>query len=259
MASKVMCQLVWDDPSLSAVCAEGAWGLLRQMSPAGPITNVLTPLWHLPEVGPLNPWKRAERRRHGAQREWWMERHMCVRKKMARGEMRPCWTRQFLERGSKMPSSPAPASAIDGDLEASCMLGMLALVGIFTVAGPLSYFLVSMVTHPHWQAKVQKEIDEACKGQLPTLADTPNLPILRACIKETMRWKPNVPTGTFYEFTSHRSPNHADHELQVLPMKPKQMTFTTATSSPRVPASFLWTGTDSFLSHHDAHALCLYT
>ncbi|KAK7966535.1 uncharacterized protein PG986_000812 [Apiospora aurea] len=194
MASKVMCQLVWDDPTLSATCTEGAWGLLRQMSPAGPITNVLTPLWHLPEVGPLNPWKRDERRRHDAQQAWWMERLECVRQKMARGEMRPCWTRQFLER-AKVTSS----GGITGDLEASSMLGMLALVGVFTVAGPLSYFLVSMVTHPRWQAEVQKEIDEACKGQLPTLADMPKLPVLRACIKETMRWKPNVPTGVAHE------------------------------------------------------------
>ena len=59
---------------------------------------------------------------------------------------------------------------------------MLALVGIFTVAGPLSYFLVAMVHHPHWQAAAQREIDEACEGRLPTLDDTPNLPILRACI-----------------------------------------------------------------------------
>ncbi|KAK8030644.1 hypothetical protein PG990_000378 [Apiospora arundinis] len=202
MAGKVMCQLVWDDPSLSAECAEGAWGLLRQMSPAGPITNVLTPLWHLPEVGPLNPWKRDERRRHDAQRDWWMERLVSVRDKMERGQMRPCWTRQFLERGNnsnKTTTSSSSTSAITGDIEASCMLGMLALVGIFTVAGPLSYFLVSMVTHPHWQAQVQKEVDEACKGQLPTLADAPKLPVLRACIKETMRWRPNVPTGVAHE------------------------------------------------------------
>ncbi|KAK7996093.1 hypothetical protein PG991_015560 [Apiospora marii] len=194
MASKVMCQLVWDDPTLSATCTEGAWGLLRQMSPAGPITNVLTPLWHLPEVGPLNPWKRDERRRHDAQQAWWMARFVGVRQKMARGEMRACWTRQFLER-----SKTSSAGGITGDFEASSMLGMLALVGIFTVAGPLSYFLVSMVTHPRWQAEVQKEIDEACQGRLPTLADAPKLPVLRACIKETMRWKPNVPTGVAHE------------------------------------------------------------
>ncbi|KAK3332859.1 cytochrome P450, partial [Cercophora scortea] len=190
MASKVMCQLTWDDPTLSEYCTKSAWGLLTQMSPAGPITNVLTPLWHLPM--PLNPWKRAERKRHDEQQAWWMDRLLSVREKMGRGEMRPCWTRQFLEKTSLKTS-------ISGDYEASSVIGMLALVGIFTVAGPLSYWLVTMVHHPEWQAAVQREIDEVCEGRLPTLADTPNLPILRACIKETMRWKPNVPTGVAHE------------------------------------------------------------
>jgi len=115
-----------------------------------------------------------------------MEQLVTVRRKMERGEMRPCWTRQFLE---------SKKTGISGDYEASCVLGMMALVGIFTVCGPLSYFLVAMVHHQEWQAAVQKEVDEQCKGRLPILEDTPNLPILRACIKETMRWKPNVPTG----------------------------------------------------------------
>ncbi|KAK5657896.1 hypothetical protein OQA88_2445 [Cercophora sp. LCS_1] len=190
MASKVMCQLTWDDPTLSEYCTKSAWGLLTQMSPAGPITNVLTPLWHLPWI--LNPWKRAERKRHDEQQAWWMDRLHTVRDKMSRNEMRPCWTQQFLER-------TALKSSISGDHEASSVIGMLALVGIFTVAGPLSYWLVTMVHHPEWQAAVQKEIDEVCEGRLPTLEDAPRLPILRACIKETMRWKPNVPTGVAHE------------------------------------------------------------
>ncbi|KAK3380971.1 cytochrome P450 [Podospora didyma] len=190
MASKIMCQLTWDDPSLSEYCTKSAWGLLTQMSPAGPITNVLTPLWHLPWH--LNPWKRAERKRHDEQQAWWMARFLGVREKMGNGEMRPCWTRQFLEKTSLKTS-------ISGDYEASSVIGMLALVGIFTVAGPLSYWLVSMVHHPEWQAAVQREIDEVCEGRLPTIEDAPKLPILRACIKETMRWKPNVPTGVAHE------------------------------------------------------------
>ncbi|KAI0128692.1 cytochrome P450 [Xylariales sp. AK1849] len=189
MASKVMCQLAWDDPSLSEYCTKSAWGLLTQMSPAGPITNVMTPLWHLPWA--LNPWKRAERQRHDEQQAWWMERLVTVRRRMAAGQQRPCWTRQCLENEKK--------SSLSGDYETSCVLGMLALVGIFTVAGPLSYYLVAMVHHPVWQDRVQKEVDEACQGQLPTLNDMPKLPILRACIKETMRWKPNVPTGVAHE------------------------------------------------------------
>ena len=56
-----------------------------------------------------------------------------------------------------------------------------------------------MVYHPEWQSKAQDEIDEACHGSMPSLADMPKLPILRACIKESMRWRPNVPTGVAHE------------------------------------------------------------
>jgi cytochrome P450 len=185
MASKVMCQLTWDDPSFSAYYAKSAWALLTQMSPAGPITNLITPLWHLPHS--INPWKQAEKKRHDEQSDWWMDRFLRSRAMHERGLLRPCWTRKYLEIEKNPPLS--------GDKEASAALGMLALVGIFTVAGPLHYFLLAMVHHPEWQAKCQREIDEACKGAMPTIPDSPKLPILRACIKETMRWRPNVPTG----------------------------------------------------------------
>ena len=47
MCSKVMCQLTWDDPNVSEYCTKSAWGLLTQMSPAGPLSNIITPLWDL--------------------------------------------------------------------------------------------------------------------------------------------------------------------------------------------------------------------
>jgi len=187
MASKVMCQLTWDDHTVSAQLTPSAWGLLTQMSPAGPITNVLTPLWDLPHF--MNPWKIAERKRHDEQQAWWMDRLVNARKLMEKGKQGPCYTRTYLETAEK--------SSISGDYEASSVIGMMALVGIFTVAGPLYYFLVSMVHHPEWQARCQEELDKVCGNRPPTLADMPALPVLRACIKETMRWKPNVPTGKF--------------------------------------------------------------
>lgn len=185
MASKIMCQLTWDDSSFSAYYKENAWGLLTQMSPAGPITNVLTPLWHLPLWA--NPWKRAERIRHDSQQAFWMERLLDVRAKMARGDARPSLTRQYLETER--------TTSLSGDYEASSVLGMLALVGIFTVGGPLHYFLMAMVFHQDWLARCQEEIDIMCDGRMPTLNDSPKLPVLRACILETLRWRPNVPTG----------------------------------------------------------------
>jgi cytochrome P450 len=185
MASKVMCTLTWDDPDLSEYNITSAWGLLTQMSPAGPITNVLTPLWHLPLF--MNPWKKAEHKRHDEQQSWWMQRIVNTRAKLNQGIQRPCFARQYLET--------AKTQKLSGDYEASSCIGMLALVGVFTVGGPLAYFLMSMTHHLEWQKRCQKEIDEACGGRMPTLDDSPNLPTLRACIKETMRWKPNVPSG----------------------------------------------------------------
>jgi len=190
MCSKVMAQLTWDDDSISVPLTPSAWGLLTQMSPAGPITNVLTPLWdYVPEA--INPWKIRERKRHDEQHLFFMENLLNVRRKMEKGKQRPCFTRTYLETADR--------TNISGDYEASCVIGMMALVGIFTVAGPLYYFLIAMVHHPEWQRKCQEEIDVACEGRCPTLADMPNLPILRACIKETMRWKPTVPTGVAHE------------------------------------------------------------
>jgi cytochrome P450 len=185
MASKIMCTLTWDNPDLSEANTKSAWGLLTQMSPAGPITNVITPLWHLPMF--INPWKRAEVKRHDEQQAWWMARLQETRAKMEKGIQRPCFSSKYLETAKKQKLS--------GDYEVSSCVGMLSLVGVFTVGGPLNYFLMSMVYHPEWLVRCQKEIDEACGGRMPTLNDSPNLPTLRACIRETMRWKPNVPTG----------------------------------------------------------------
>ncbi|KZM28240.1 uncharacterized protein EKO05_0011054 [Ascochyta rabiei] len=190
MCSKVMATLTWDDHSISTPLTPSAWGLLTQMSPAGPITNVLTPLWDwVPE--PINPWKLRERKRHDEQQEFFMKNLNNTRAKMEKGKQQPCYTKTYLETAEK--------SNISGDYEASCVLGMMALVGIFTVTGPIYYFLVAMVHHPEWQRKCQDEIDSVCKNGPPTVDDMPNLPILRACIKETMRWKPTVPTGVAHE------------------------------------------------------------
>lgn len=190
MTARVMAQLTWDDPTQGEYLAKSAWGLLTQMSPAGPITNLVTPLWHLPLL--INPWKQAENKRRNAQSGWWMERYQHVKAQYDSGEARASWTRQYLSIAERQ-------KPLTGDQEASAALGMLAIVGIFTVSGPLHYFLLSMVYHPHWQRKIQEEIDEVCGGELPTLNDSPNLPVLRACIKETMRWRPNVPTGVAHE------------------------------------------------------------
>ena len=233
MCSKVMSKLTWDDDTLSVPLTPSAWGLLTQMSPAGPITNVLTPLWDwVPE--PINPWKLRERKRHDVQQAFFMDNLLRTRKLMEKGKQGPCYTRTYLENAEK--------TNISGDFEASCVLGMLALVGIFTVAGPLYYFLIAMVHHPEWQRKCQEEVDRVCGDRLPTIADMPNLPVIRACIKETMRWKPTVPTG---KDQTRIEIDIADQKSQALRMSVRLMTGSVAISFPRAHVFSLLTGHSS--------------
>jgi cytochrome P450 len=189
MASKIMCTLAWDEPRFSVRNTGDARDLLHAISPCGPITNVVTPLWHLPYW--MNPWKQHEKNvRHDPLHTWQAERFEVVRQAMEKGTQRPCWAQRFLAEEKH---------ALHGKNEAAYCVGMLALMGVLTVGGPLQYFLVSMVHHPEWYKKCQAEVDEVCGGKQPTLADYPRLPILRACIKETIRWRPNIPTGVGHQ------------------------------------------------------------
>lgn len=185
MASKISCELAWDDSSFSTKFTESAMRLLVQISPAGPITNLVTPIWNLPLC--INPWQRAERKRNDEEKEFWLGLIQDSRAKWEKGEVRKCFSRNYFESEKQ--------TKLSGDEEASCLFGMVALMSILTVGGPLHYFLIAMVLHQDWLNKCQEEIDEQCGGNMPTLDDAPKLPILRSCILETMRWRPNIPTG----------------------------------------------------------------
>ncbi|RDW63313.1 putative cytochrome p450 [Coleophoma cylindrospora] len=188
MPSKVACTLAWDDPDSSEKNTQSARDLLFQISPSGAITNRLPMLWYLPLW--LNPWKRAENARYDALHRWWVERLEVVSKRMKEGAQRPCWALRYLSEDQ---------SALTGSDEAAACVGMMSLVSVLTIGGPLQYFTMAMVHNADWLKRCQEEIDQACNGRMPSLSDAPKLPILRACIKETMRWRPNVPTGVAHE------------------------------------------------------------
>jgi len=57
-------------------------------------------------------------------------------------------------------------------------------------------FIQAMACFPEVQKKAQAEIDKVVgPNRLPTLNDEPNLPYIRAMIKETLRWMPTTLTG----------------------------------------------------------------
>lgn len=64
-------------------------------------------------------------------------------------------------------------------------------------AGQLIIFVLAMVLHPEVQARAQAEIDAVVgRDRAPTFADRDNLPYIRACVRETLRWRTVGPLGT---------------------------------------------------------------
>ena len=54
--------------------------------------------------------------------------------------------------------------------------------------------MLAMIPFPKVQCRAQAEIDAVVgRHRLPTFADTPHLPYVRAIIREVLRWRPTIP------------------------------------------------------------------
>jgi cytochrome P450 len=75
--------------------------------------------------------------------------------------------------------------------------------GSETTATQLYGLIQALLLFPHVQAKGQAEIDAVIgHDRMPTLDDIPNLPYVRACVKEALRWHPVAILGAFPHATS---------------------------------------------------------
>ena len=53
-----------------------------------------------------------------------------------------------------------------------------------------------MLAYPETQARAQAELDAIVgRGRMPSFADYPHLPYIRAMVKEVLRWRPVAPLG----------------------------------------------------------------
>ena len=73
-------------------------------------------------------------------------------------------------------------------------------------------FIYAMLLFPEVQTRVAVEMDEIVgHDRMPTLADLPNLPYLKAAWTECLRWRPPVPlcelTFTVYQISFFGGPD----------------------------------------------------
>lgn len=198
---RISARLCYGSPHSAAAHCKNAATFIPQISPSasGPITNILPFLGRLPEW--LNRAKKPCRLRREQEERLWTGLMEQVRKEMDAGTAGVSYARTYFERKQSSPSTSTTASEQGRDFgfdehEAAYAVGMLCTVAIFTIGGPLYCFFLAMVLHPEWQDKCRAEIDAVVgPNRLVDLTDSPDLPILRACIKECLRWRPPVPLG----------------------------------------------------------------
>ena len=134
--------------------------------------------------------------REAKQRAWWLNNLRMAKERMRKGELpSDTWAYRYLEQVQR-EGNPNMDQEEEQEMFASCMIGFLNLVGVVTISGPLKFFQMAMGLHPEWQKKAQDEIDRVCGDRMPTMKDFADLPTVRACLKETVRWRSGVPLGT---------------------------------------------------------------
>ena len=77
----------------------------------------------------------------------------------------------------------------------------------------MAWWTLAMVAYPETQARAHAELDAIVgRARLPTFADYPRLPYIRAMVKEVLRWRPAGPLGV-----PHRSTEDDWYEGMFIP------------------------------------------
>ncbi|KAF1958530.1 cytochrome P450 2E1 [Byssothecium circinans] len=189
--ARVTCRLAWGHSEASDELKQRARELLIGVSPTGALGNKLPFVMSLPDW--LSPAKAWERRRARTESRFFEIMQGQVENDIQEKKASPSWMQHFLDNRSKW--------GFKYDLEGAFAVGMHGIAGALTIAAPLQTFCLAMIHYPKYLTMLQDELDSVCGDRLPVSEDRPNLPFLRAVIRECLRWRPPVPTGIPHEVT----------------------------------------------------------
>ncbi|KAK4135237.1 cytochrome P450 [Trichocladium antarcticum] len=189
--SRAVSRLCWGTARPSQILRHTTLGLLETISPSGALPNVASFLRHLPAA--LSPWKRKERARHALEDRLFHANIGFVEESMARERADPSFIHTFLR--SKGSADDRERARWGDAAEAMHVVGLMAIAGALTIGSPIQSYLLAMCHYPDQQRALQDEIDGVLGGRCPQWEDREKLPLLRAVVKEVIRWRPPVPTG----------------------------------------------------------------
>ncbi|KAK2067094.1 hypothetical protein P8C59_000858 [Phyllachora maydis] len=193
LTSRTVSRLSWGSAHPARMLRETTFGLLQTISPAGALPNIVTFLRHVPHA--LSPWKQRERARHQLETATFRANLDFVRDEVASERALPSFIRTFLEGKKAAPGEHGAKEKWGDPTEAMNVVGLMAIAGALTIGSPVQSYVLAMLHFPDWQRKLAEEIDTVCEGRCPQWEDREKLPLLRAVVKEVIRWRPPVPTG----------------------------------------------------------------
>ncbi|KAI0319831.1 cytochrome P450, partial [Amylostereum chailletii] len=80
--------------------------------------------------------------------------------------------------------------------ENAWLAGFMYAAGAETTSTSMAWWTLAMLVYPETQKRAQEELDAVVgRTRIPTFADLPHLPYIRAMVKETLRWAPVGPVG----------------------------------------------------------------
>lgn len=165
--------------------------LERIASPGSYLVDTFPSLNLLPSF--LAPWKREGHRLHDEELDLFMSQLYSVKASMDAGTAPPCFARSWWETQEKSGLT---------DPQAAYVLGTLFEAGAGTSKAALCSFLLALIHYPHWQTRMHAEVNEVVgTSRLPDFSDLPHLPTVRACMKETLRWRPVTSGGLPHQVT----------------------------------------------------------
>ena len=161
----------------------------RVASPGAYLVDTFPSLMYLPSW--LAPFKREAARLHDFELTLFRGLLNEVRGKMNEGKAPKCFTTTFLEKQAEFGLS---------DDEGAYVIGTLFEAGAGTTAAAMLSFCLAMCHYPDWQDELHKEVDQVVGNErMPNFDDIPSLQLVRAVVKEVLRWRPVTAGGVPHE------------------------------------------------------------
>ncbi|OTB07018.1 hypothetical protein M426DRAFT_54404 [Hypoxylon sp. CI-4A] len=138
-------------------------------------------LRYLPDA--LLPLRKHAKELHRKESKFFIGLYREVKEKIRQGKAKPCFCVDLARYQEQDGFSDGIAAYSSGSLLEA---------GSDTTAATLIGWVQAMLLYPEVPRIAQAELDRVCGDRLPDLNDLPDLPYIRGCMKESMRW---MPTG----------------------------------------------------------------